>query len=226
MSRSYKMWVSCAISCVLLGGVATDRALLHAASKNADDYHAQVRKLADAIPTHVGDWVSEEAPVPQAAVALLRPNVVMSRQYQNVRTGEQASFLLVQCRDARDLVGHYPPNCYVAHGCTLVMAQPCEWKLGDLNIHGTMYKFNEPPSAGMTSMNIFDFMILPDGRTAPDMAGVYAVARRRNERSFGAAQIQILTNSNMSNEDRTKVINTILASAKPVIDEIRTGASQ
>jgi hypothetical protein len=76
------------------------------------------------------------------------------------------------------------------------------------------------------SMKVFDLMILPNGQTAPDMNGVYTIARDRRQRYFGAAQIQILTNVAMSEEDRTQVIQTLLGSAQPVIEAIRAGVPQ
>lgn len=181
---------------------------------------------AEALPIHVGDWVSEDVPVTPSAIALLRPNVVMQRRYRNLATGLQASILLVQCRDARDLAGHYPPICYKANGYQMLSCQPDPRNIQGLQLESTTYEFSSPKLATMGAMKVFDFMILPNGRTAPDMKAVYALARDRHKRHFGAAQIQILTDTGMSEENRTKTIDTFLELARPVIDAILSGVPQ
>jgi len=222
----YHLWLSCTLACTLLGGVALDRQLLHVPSGNADAYHLRVRAAAEAMPVHFGDWVSQDVPVLPAAVAMLRPNVVMERRYRNISTGLQADFLLVQCRDARDLIGHYPPICYKANGFQMLSCEPDPRKIQTLPLNGTTYEFSSSKLAVKGSMKIFDLMILPNGQTAPDMNGVYTIARDRRQRHFGAAQIQILTDSTMAEADRTKVIETLLGCAQPVIEAIRAGVPQ
>ena len=214
------------LACALLGGIALDRLLLHLPSASADSYHERVLAAAVALPTHVGDWVSQDVPVLAGAVSLLRPNVVMQRSYRNLLTGQQASFLLVQCRDARDLIGHYPPVCYKAHGYQMLNYEPASCDIQNVPLNGTMYEFSSAKLAMKGSMKVFDLMILPNGQTAPDMNGVYTIARDRRQRYFGAAQIQILTDASMSDEDRTKVIETLLGCAQPVIEAIRAGVPQ
>jgi hypothetical protein len=219
------LWLSCTLACALLGGVALDRQLLHVPSGNAEAYHLRVRAAA-AMPVYFDDWVSQDIPVLPAAVAMLRPNVVMERRYRNISTGLQADFLLVQCRDARDLIGHYPPVCYKANGFQQLSCEPDLRKIQNLPLNGTTYEFSSSKLAMKGSMKVFDLMILPNGQTAPDMNGVYTIARDRRLRHFGAAQIQILTDAAMSEGDRTRVIDTLVKSAKPVIDAIRAGVPQ
>jgi hypothetical protein len=224
--RRHHLWLNGAVAFALLGGVVLDRQLLHVPSGNADAYHLRVRTAAAAMPVHVGNWFGQDVPVLPGAVALLRPNVVMERRYRNVATGQEASFLLVQCRDARDLIGHYPPICYKANGYQMLSCEPDARKIQTLPLNGTTYEFSSAKLAMKGAMKVFDLMILPNGQTAPDMNGVYSIARDRRQRHFGAAQIQILTDSAMSEEDRTKVIQTLLAVAQPVIEAIRAGVPQ
>jgi hypothetical protein len=66
-------------------------------------------------------------------------------------------------------------------------------------------------------------MILPDNQTARDMDGVYRIARNRRMRYFGAAEIQVLTDDKVTSEERTEIVNVLLASYKPMIDAIRSG---
>ena len=57
------------------------------------------------------------------------------------------------------------------------------------------------------------------------MAGVNAIARDRHIRQFGAAQIQVVTDAEMSDQDRNDVIEVLLNGAEGVIDAIRTGVA-
>jgi hypothetical protein len=210
---------------IVLGGVVADRELLHLDSRDATAYHANVAAVGDTVPVHVANWVSTDTPIPQAAAALLRPNFTLSRRYTNLTTGMTGNLLIVQCRDARDLIGHYPPVCYVAHGWTLVSKECVDWPLENLSLHGTMYLFSSSHLGAKSSMKVFDVMVLPNGQTAPDMDGVYRIARDRRQRFFGAAQIQVITDSEMPNEARTAVTELILGACKPVINAIGTGVT-
>ena len=81
-------------------------------------YHVDIAELIEEIPIDVGDWVGREVPLPQSATSLLNPNGIVARQYINEDQGVIATLMIVQCRDARDMGGHYPPVCYPANGWT------------------------------------------------------------------------------------------------------------
>jgi hypothetical protein len=225
-----RRWLACAAGVLILGGVATDRALLHAAARDADEYHARVAEALYQVPRSMGngEWVSSDAkPLTKGAMAMLRPNITMSQRFINTNTRSEASLLLVQCRDARDLDGHYPPVCYPASGWTMSGQRKQDWTLGDGDVvHGTMYDFECMKVTGRVAMKIYNVMVLPNGTTSPDMRGVDTIARNRNMRHFGAGEIQILTIAGMDDEERKKVITTILTDLKPVIDAIRQGVTQ
>jgi hypothetical protein len=220
-----RLLLICGIACLLLGGVAIDWRLYHPEVAGAEQYHRRVREAIEAMPVASGDWVSEESPVPPSAQAMLRPNVILSRRYTNLSNGEHASFLLVQCLDARDLYGHYPPNCYKANGYVQTGAERRAYSYGNSRIEGTMYTFSSDKLAARGTIKVFDFMILPDDRTAPDMDGVNSIARDRRIRHFGAAQLQVVTDANMSDRDRERVTVLLLNGALGVIDVIRTGVT-
>jgi len=103
--------------------------------------------------------------VPTAAQRLLRSNVLISREYTNEKTEERANFLLVQCSDARDLDGHFPPNCYRNAGYTLA---PDPKPDPDIVAPGTVYKFTQDTINGTRAMWVFN-MYVAAGR--PDGAG-------------------------------------------------------
>lgn len=221
----FKHLVSCVFAGLVLGGVSIDRAFFHESPANAEPYHDHVREALKAFSPRSGPWLGVDSPVTPGAVALLRPNITLARSYTNINSAHKASLLLVQCRDARDLIGHYPPICYQAAGWSMVSAKRVDWTVNNTTFHGTMYEFASSRLAGKSSMNIFNVMILPNGRTAPDMDGVYTIARDRKMRYFGAAQLQILSNTDLPDNVHHDVIDNLLQSAAPVIDAIRTGVS-
>jgi hypothetical protein len=218
-----RLLLLCGIACLLLGGVAIEWRLYHPEVVGAEQYHRRVRQAIEDMPVVLGDWVSTEAEVPQSAQAMLRPNVILSRRYTNLSSGAHVSFLLVQCLDARDLYGHYPPICYKANGYEQLGAERRTYAYGKSRIEGTLYTFSSANLAARGKIQVFDFMILPDDRTAPDMESVDSIARDRRIRHFGAAQLQVVTDAAMSDRDREQVTDLLLNGALGVIDVIRTG---
>jgi hypothetical protein len=72
-------------------------------------------------------------------------------------------------------------------------------------------------------MIIYDFMILPDGRTCRDMDGVNAIARDPHARQLGAAQLQILVDSTMPEDQRDAIFQTLVQAHMPTIHAILAG---
>jgi hypothetical protein len=158
-----------------------------------------------------------------AASSALKPNVLISRQYQNLRTGEQAALVIVQCRDARHLLGHYPPVCYVASGWENQSAHRRDWRVGGQVYRGTEYVFARQVQGRTVGQHVVNFMLLPDGRTAPDMVAVNAVAQDPRRKFFGAAQVQVLTDVQMSRDTRQRVLRDLMVSNTALFDAIRSG---
>jgi hypothetical protein len=233
MLKIERQWLACGVGGLILVGVMVDRALFQVPAADSYPYHARVREAAASMPEVIGDWHSKPVDVPTAAQKMLRSNVLISREYIHQKTGQQASFLLVQCSDARDLAGHYPPICYPNAGFTLAQYEPDERVFQhsapgetDLVAQGTSYKFTQDTLEGTRAMWVFNLMVLPDGQTAPNMDGIYHIARNRRLRCFGAAEIQVITNVGMSEEDRSQIISTLLGGAKPLVDAIRSGVTK
>jgi hypothetical protein len=214
------------LAAALLGILACTKAALFRIPIRAEAYDRRIAAVAAANPSHWGSWVSLEAPVPEAAITMLRPNITISRKYTDIATGEEASLLLVQCQDARDLFGHYPPVCYAAHGFKLIESTVRDWLIDGLAIQGMVYTFSSTRPDEMTSMIIYDFMILPNGKTCRDMEGVYASARDPQRRQLGAAQLQILVSAIMPLEQRDALFLSLVQSNRQTIDAILAGDKQ
>jgi hypothetical protein len=215
-----KRW---AFAAFLLIGLSTVKAFWFKTPLQADAYHSRISAAAAAVPSHFGSWVSVDVPVPPAAMTMLRPNVAVSRRYTDLNTGQQATLLLIQCRDARDLFGHYPPVCYAAHGFHAVESVPRDWSVDGLAIHGMSYTFSSTSPEDPSSMVVYDFMILPNGTTCRDLDGVYASARDPRKRKLGAAQLQVLIDSNVSAAVRDAEFSDLIKSNRPTIDAILAG---
>ena len=81
-----------------------------------DEYHEKVASAIDAIPYRVGNWIGTDIEAPREAVKLLRPNRLLQREFVDPSTRERFNVLVVHCGSLDDMLGHYPPICYPAHG--------------------------------------------------------------------------------------------------------------
>src|SRR5262245_20175599 len=116
--------------------------------EDAEPFHERVLAATSALQNPEG-WTYQDLEMPEAAVALLKPNAKICRQYQTPIRPFQ--FLFIQCRDARDMGGHYPPVCYPSSGWVAVMDEnrkdpkPLErrmtWVIDGKTIIGMEYYF-------------------------------------------------------------------------------------
>jgi hypothetical protein len=74
-------------------------------------------------------------------------------------------------------------------------------------------------------MMVYDFMIMPNGRTCRDMGGIEALSGDPRSRQFGAAQMQILVDPSMPEERREEIFRTFVQAYRPTIDAILAGVS-
>jgi hypothetical protein len=207
----------------ILAGVFTERSLFRTAPVDSAPYHARISAAAEEVPLHIGSWLGAETPVPAAAIQILHPNVIISRRYVNLSTGSGVSFLLVQVRDARDILGHYPPVCYAGQGWTRDASQPVDWQLDDQEIHGTRYLFSSERSDRRSEIVVDNALFLPDGTTCRDMDGVDASARNNRLKFFGAAQVQVVYDSAVPAAERHVLFETFMRVARPVVEQLRMG---
>jgi hypothetical protein len=188
----------------------------------SDEHNERVQALAEVSLTNsVGDWIGKVVPAPPAVVKLLRSNVLVARDYSNLRTRESASVLFVHCGDARDLLGHYPPACYPAHGQELKSAEPRDWTIGGTTITGMRYRFVSRAGPMAPDDVVDNFMVLPNGQFGRDMDMATRVSQDRTLRRFGAAEVQVVTSGEMSEERRDEVFRTLLEPALPLFKGIR-----
>lgn len=221
MASRTKNTVVSGLALLFLAGAAADRAANMVAPEDTAPYQARVREAYAQLPMRMGDWVGEDTPVPQAAITLLRPNVILSRRYTNFVTGRTASVLLTQCADARDMAGHYPPICYPNQGWILQDRKTRDWTVDDLTVHGTAYRFLRSPSSP-SGIAVRNFMILPDGSTAADMDAVRRSTSVRR-RFYGAGQVQVICDAGVPEQEQDEIFNSLIHGHMPVITAILSG---
>lgn len=196
-------------------------------ASDAEPYHARVRQAAEQLPRQIGNWIYKgELPLDSGSRALLRPNVVKTLIYQNMVTGREVQYLLVHCREASDMLGHYPPNCYPGQGFTKAGERVCDLQVGDLAVPGKEYDFVRSSGRETQEQFVYNFMILPDGKLVRDMDGIYQTAKSYRKKFYGAGQIQLVFPIGMSSTEREEAAREFVAASKPVIQTILAGVER
>lgn len=214
---------------------------------DAEPYHTRIMTMSQETPTAFGDWQSRPIEVPPSAIELLRPNAMLSRQFRDPVQRRLASILIVQCKDARDLSGHWPPNCYKATGYTMTNAEPRTW--AGLNaepqtvdptlpgaipgaipgagaIPGVEYVFDMEIADGPSRLVVANFLIVPGVGFVPDMASVREAGADPQRRSLGAAQVQVVTDGSYNRAERDAIFAELLGPHAALIDAIANAQTQ
>jgi hypothetical protein len=217
MSKSKLSILASPVLCLgILGGiVAEDRT--HLQPQDVEAYHRHAKEVLEAWPKELADgqWVTEEdRTLPPAAEQLLHPNVEIDRLYTNRNlwiNGQQASasLLVVQCKDSRDMRGHYPPICYPASGEQWEFQAPFTVTTGGATISGMEYHFIRK-SVPVYRRCVYDFFIVPGKGFVSDMPAVSKAAGDYQRRYYGAAQFQVVMNADYSQEQREQILKTII----------------
>jgi hypothetical protein len=212
----------------LLGGIVAEDAT-HLQPADVEPYHARARVVIEAWPTTIpeGDWTLVEAqPLPESAEQLLHPNCVISRGYRSrtIRVNgqpAQASLLIVQCKDARDMAGHYPPICYPASGEPQLSAVAFKMLVNGIPISGMQYEFLREvlPAARQC---VYDFFVVPGKGVVADMAGVRKSAGDYQRRWYGAAQFQVVMNADYPPEVRDQIFREIIGASPTALTVLNT----
>lgn len=201
---------------------------------SAAPFHAKVATQILDLPETLGNWrLSEKVEPPPAAQQLLRPNALTARIMKNDATGKQATFIVVQCRDARDMAGHYPPNCYPAHGWQWASeplpAESISIDSGDSDVAAHVsdggettareplripYQIYDFKRAGGVirekRIRIFSFFAIPGTGLVPDIKSVKQAAEDYRVRPFGAAQVQVIVDGFESDADSKAIFEDVM----------------
>ncbi|MEO6435287.1 MAG: hypothetical protein ABIP55_05945 [Tepidisphaeraceae bacterium] len=231
------------LACGLLAGIVAEQRR-HLQPPDVEPYHARAREAVKKVPYFIGTWTGHDEEITIAAQKLLRPNAILSRKYVDhaapqARPGEArsgdgraASLLIVQCLDSRDMVGHYPPICYQAHGMTPDQnhSGPRDWSVNGMTIPGYEYQFTEVYQGQTLLTTVYNFLIVPGKGIVRDMKGIEQAAEDYQQRYYGAAQFQVVfhgqASAEGSREERDEVFATLMGPNLKLIETLTSGALQ
>jgi hypothetical protein len=215
-----------ATALLLLGMFTADK--LRIDPHEADAFHARAKAAIDQLPKVLGSgratWyvIGKDIPLPDDAEGMLKPNAYVHRYYTNPSTGAHVEVLLVQCRDTRDMQGHYPPVCYPSSGCRIDAGAPQSWPAGPgLAVAGTEYVILRPSGEQTTIRNFF---VLPRGKIVRDMETVNAAAKDYRELVFGVTQVQLLFDASVGEAQRDEIFAEFIGAApmRAMLDALRS----
>jgi|GEM_PF-388379 len=228
-----RMMIAPGICLLMLGGLlAEGTTRIHPA--DAEPFHRRAFEAINGVPAVMqeGQWVSEEEPEPPSATALLRPNAVLSRRYlKRLPDGQTLScvILIVQCKDARDMQGHYPPNCYPANGAQLVESEARTWNIGGKAVEGMEYLFTELGEGRNLEKRVYNFFVIPEipglsggvHGICPGIASIYKSGEDYQRRYYGAAQFQFVFSNDLPRSVRDQIMDELLAPNWNVVDVLK-----
>lgn len=212
---------------LLLASITLFRILAAQPVPQVERYHARVASVIDRFPFRIGNYVGADAELSKPAVELLKPNRIIQRTFVNIGTGLAFSIVIAHCKDVRDMVGHYPPVCYPAHGWRLTRSSPIELTASDMTtIPAMRYRLTRSTSGVDRTLDLVNFFVVPRplARFAPDMDALNALAVNSRERLLGSAQVQIIVPEGLPDAELSPFLSEVLSALKPTIDAVADGA--
>ncbi len=213
---------------LVLGGVVLTSSW-HLTPSDVGDYHQRVQRQVEDVPYAIGDWIAHDVPVPTQATEMLKPNALLSRQYLNTRTGERVSILLVHTLDARDLIGHYPPECYPASGWEITGRQAIDLPVETADgrtVEVARYRFAMREPIRTRRLEVLNLMVLPTGRYSIGMAGLSGVSGDYRVRHFGGAALQFVFGQPLPETRQAEVFSTFFRAMEPALRTILEGVER
>jgi hypothetical protein len=194
----------------------------------AEEYRAKVRQAIDAIPYKIGPAVGTDVEPTRAAILLLSPNKIFQRRYVDPVTGWSQSLLIVHCKDVRDMTGHFPPNCYPAHGWKPEGAERARVQLDGKDLEAMVFRFSKQEAVVSHRMAVLDFFIIPEGGGTifASMDDMERAARPSPVGGLGVAQIQIVHDENASPQWREHMIHETMQAIAPALRVIGQGVQR
>jgi hypothetical protein len=217
------------LAVALLAAIVVQRYVTGHQSAGVAKYQAAIRDAAAAIPSRLGSWVGQDVEVPVQALAVLKPNVMLSRRYTNVENGVVAGLMFVHCANTHHMAGHFPLRCYPARGWTLQSAEQRDWNVAGIRITGSEYQFhldavsNRSPEQTMVVVNC---LLRPNGQILRDMDSMSKTIVGAGGAASGAGQLQVYFDASVPRPQRDAAVEAILGGCKPLIQAILANPEQ
>lgn len=190
-----------------------------------DVYFAEVKQKVEAIPLRLGPYLGVPREVAPAAEELLKPNIILQRQYTDPDTGLGFSLVLVHSGVVRDMHGHYPPICYPRHGWDGGVKADVPVTLGEEQLTGRVYRYTRTVDVVEETVEILNLFATPHPDTpyGYDSSVVERASRSRLGNRMGAAQVQVLTPPRMSEAERAAVWSMVMDAVAPAMQRVAAG---
>ena len=191
---------------------------------NTGPYFERIAATIDALPIRIGEFVGAEAEVTPSAIRLLKPNRLLQRSYVDPWTGRSLTLLVVHCGNVRDMAGHYPPNCYPAHGWKMEQVEDAAVEIGGSPVPAKIYEFSQRIGATEARMHVLNFFVLPSRtpRVVADIGAVDSASASHRAAGLGAAQVQIVA-TDRSVLLQPEVLAGFMGAIEPSVNEIAKG---
>ncbi|HEX3356935.1 MAG TPA: hypothetical protein VHS31_08190 [Tepidisphaeraceae bacterium] len=225
------------VSASLLAGIVAEHRR-YLKPEDFEPYHVQAKAAIEGLPLMIGSWVGTDTnDVPMEAQVLLKPNKILSRCYSDTSVASldhprSVSLLIVQCKLASDMVGHFPPICYPSHGWENMCPDKDEkgwlrdWTVAGEQIPGKEYEFRQIKDGQTMICTVYNFLIVPGRGIVRDIQGVDLAAEDYQQRYYGAAQFQLVfqgsSSDQMSQQERDEIFTTLMEPVVPVIHTLNT----
>lgn len=209
---------------VLVMGVLLGFTYAPAAMRNADQYHAEVRRAVESIPMHLGEWEAFPQELPQEAVEMLTPNAVHSVRYVHPDSGRTFSANIIQVYTARNMQKHTPPVCYPAHGWRQQSVAPANFDLGSgQSLETRRYTFRRSLRDGLAQIEVVHFFVLPEGEYRAVEPEIYERAKLPWLDRFGMTQVQFVFSPSFGKDEREHLIAMFMEQNREVFQAIKSG---
>ncbi|QDU70972.1 exosortase-associated EpsI family protein [Mucisphaera calidilacus] len=197
----------------------------YAKPADAEPYHERVAEAVNQLPASFDGWKSETIEAQREAVQLLKPNVILSRRYHHEDHDVPVNLLLVHCKQARDMVGHYPPICYPSGGWTerVENRRRIVFEIGGWSIPVMEYHFFQSLPGSSVDVYVINTLLLPDGQIDPSMDVIRDLESDFRKRFFGSGQLQILIRGEPDPGYREDLAYRFVELSLPVIETVRGG---
>jgi len=195
----------------------------------AEEYHTDVASAINSIPQQVGDWIGSDDPeIQPAQQRILKPNIIVQRTYRQPGSDKYIRLLVVHCKLASDMNGHYPRICYPNTGWQLESADPMSIRLGTTAIPATHYAFTSSREGRDIEMYNVNFFILParEQNLAASMEALERSARNVQRVGLGAAQVQFISDEPLNTEEWKPILERFARAVEGPIDAIVQGAER